>query len=65
MKIMSRKFSLRLRNFVREESGQDQVEYALMVALIGLRATASMSSVAGSFSTAISSVGSKLSTHSS
>jgi pilus assembly protein Flp/PilA len=48
-----------------DESGQDLVEYALMVALIALGATASISSLAGSFSTAFSSVGSKLSTYSS
>ena len=50
---------------IRDESGQDLVEYALVVALIALGATASMSSLASSFSTAFSSVGSKLSTYSS
>ena len=49
---------------LRDESGQDLVEYALVVSLIALGATASMSSLATSFSTAFSKVGSKLSTYS-
>jgi pilus assembly protein Flp/PilA len=51
--------------FIKDESGQDLIEYALVVAMIALGATASISSLAGSFSTAFSSVGSKLSTYSS
>jgi pilus assembly protein Flp/PilA len=50
---------------IREEGGQDLVEYALVVALIALGATVSISSLASNFSTAFSSVGSKLSTYSS
>jgi pilus assembly protein Flp/PilA len=50
---------------LREESGQDLVEYALVVSLIALGATASMSSLATSFSTAFSKVGTKLSTYTS
>jgi pilus assembly protein Flp/PilA len=50
---------------VREESGQDLVEYALVVALIALGATASMTALATSFSTAFSKVGSKLATYTS
>lgn len=45
---------------IREESGQDLIEYALVVSLIALGATASMSALATSFSTAFSKVGSKL-----
>ena len=45
---------------IQDESGQDLVEYALVVSLIALGATATMSSVATSFSTALSSMGSKL-----
>jgi pilus assembly protein Flp/PilA len=48
---------------LRDESGQDLVEYALVIALIALGATASMSSVASSLSTAFSDVGSKLSNY--
>ena len=50
---------------MREESGQDLVEYALVIALIALGATASMTALATSFSTAFSKVGSKLSTYTS
>jgi len=51
--------------FICDEDGQDLVEYALVVALIALGATAAMSSLSASVSTAFSSVGSKLSTYSS
>lgn len=50
---------------LQEESGQDLVEYALVVSLIALGATASMSSLASSFSTAFAKVGSKLGTYTS
>jgi Flp pilus assembly pilin Flp len=50
---------------VRDESGQDLVEYALVVSLIALGATASMTALATSFSTAFSKVGSKLATYTS
>jgi pilus assembly protein Flp/PilA len=50
---------------LREESGQDLVEYALVVSLIALGATASMSSLATAFSTAFGKVGTKLSTYTS
>jgi pilus assembly protein Flp/PilA len=49
-----------LSHFVRDESGQDLIEYALVAALIALGATAAMTTLAGSISTAFSSVGSKL-----
>jgi pilus assembly protein Flp/PilA len=48
-----------------DESGQDLVEYALVVALIALGATASISSLASSFGTGLASIGGKLSTYSS
>ncbi len=49
-----------LFHLVRDESGQDLIEYALVAALIALGATAAMTTLAGSISTAFSSVGSKL-----
>ena len=49
----------------RDESGQDLIEYALVLVLIGLAATASMSGVANSIGNAFSSVGNKISTYSS
>jgi pilus assembly protein Flp/PilA len=52
-----------LKKFLRNESGQDLVEYALLVALIAMGATASMSTLATSFSTAFSKVGSHFATY--
>ena len=51
--------------FVQDERGQDLIEYALVVSLIALAATASMSAVATSISTAFSKVGSKMATYTS
>jgi pilus assembly protein Flp/PilA len=51
-----------LSNLLRDESGQDLVEYALVVALIALGAVAAMNTLAGSISTAFATVGSKLTT---
>jgi pilus assembly protein Flp/PilA len=47
-------------SLMSDESGQDLIEYALVAALIALGATAAMTSLANSISTAFSSVGSKL-----
>jgi pilus assembly protein Flp/PilA len=44
----------------KEESGQDLIEYALVVALIALAATAGMSTLAGGINTAFSKLGSIL-----
>ena len=45
---------------LREDSGQDLIEYALVVALIAFAATAGMGVVAGNINTAFSKIGSKL-----
>ena len=50
-----------LRNLLREESGQDLIEYALVAAVLALAAIAGMSSLASNISNAFSAVGSKLS----
>jgi pilus assembly protein Flp/PilA len=50
---------------VDDERGQDLIEYALVVSLIALAATAGMSAVATSISTAFSKVGSKMGTYTS
>jgi len=50
---------------MKDERGQDLIEYALVVSLIALAATAGMSAVATSISTAFSRVGSKMSTYTS
>ncbi|MGA2578892.1 MAG: Flp family type IVb pilin [Bryobacteraceae bacterium] len=48
---------------VKDQSGQDLIEYALVVALIALAATAGMGAVASSISTAFNHVASHLSTY--
>ena len=64
--------SLALRLYVKiqaltgalaDDSGQDLVEYALVLALIALAATASMSTLAATVGSAFTSVGSKLTTY--
>jgi len=50
-----------LRNLLRDESGQDLIEYALVAAILGLAAVAGMSNLASNISNAFSAVGSKLS----
>jgi pilus assembly protein Flp/PilA len=47
-------------NLLKDESGQDLIEYALVAALIALGATAAMTTLGGYVSTAFSTVGSKL-----
>ena len=49
-----------LMNLLRDESGQDLIEYALVAALIALGAIAAMNSVATGISNAFSAVGSDL-----
>lgn len=46
-----------LRNLLLREEGQDLVEYALVVALIALGATAGMNTVASDISNSFSSLG--------
>jgi pilus assembly protein Flp/PilA len=48
---------------LKDESGQDLIEYALVVALIALAATAGMSSVAANINTAFDKIGNKLTTY--
>ena len=43
-----------------DESGQDLIEYALVVALIALAATAGMSTVASAINAAFAAIGTKL-----
>lgn len=45
---------------VKEESGQDLIEYALVAALIALGSITAMSTVGGDISTLFSKVGSQL-----
>jgi pilus assembly protein Flp/PilA len=48
---------------LREDSGQDLIEYALVVALIAFAATAGMSSVAGKINGAFGTIGTTLTTY--
>lgn len=50
---------------LREDNGQDLIEYALVVALIALAATAGMKTVAGDLSTAFTNIGTKLTSYTS
>jgi len=52
-----------LTGALADDSGQDLVEYALVLALIALAATASMSTLAATVGNAFTSVGSKLTTY--
>jgi pilus assembly protein Flp/PilA len=49
-----------LKHLLRDESGQDLIEYALVAALIALGAVAAMNGVATGISTAFSTVASNL-----
>jgi pilus assembly protein Flp/PilA len=52
-------------SLVKDERGQDLIEYALVVSLIALAATTGMSSVATKISNAFTAVGTKLTTYTS
>ena len=47
---------VKFKNLVSREEGQDLVEYALVVAIIALGATAAMQGLAGAISTAFGSI---------
>jgi pilus assembly protein Flp/PilA len=51
-----------VRFLIKEESGQDLVEYALVIALIALAATVGMKSLAGGINKAFDSVSVSLAT---
>ena len=50
---------------LKEESGQDLIEYALVVALIAFAATAGMNTVATDINQAFTNIGTKLTTYTS
>jgi pilus assembly protein Flp/PilA len=52
-----------LANVAREESGQDLIEYALVAALVGLGAVASMKTLATTIGTAFGTIGTSLTTN--
>jgi pilus assembly protein Flp/PilA len=49
-----------LTGFMSDESGQDLIEYALVAAIIALGATAAMTTLAGSITSAFTKVGTSL-----
>jgi pilus assembly protein Flp/PilA len=60
MKDTILKLVIKMQSFMREDEGQDLIEYALIVALIALAATAGMGSLATAINTAFVTVGTKL-----
>ena len=62
---MKNMFETMIQKFqaIREESGQDLIEYVLVVALIAFAATAGMSTVAGKINSAFTNIGSKVTTY--
>jgi pilus assembly protein Flp/PilA len=55
---------VRMQTFLSDESGQDLIEYALVVALIAFAATAGMGTVASAINTSFSNIGTKLTSYS-
>jgi pilus assembly protein Flp/PilA len=49
-----------LKNLMTEDSGQDLIEYALVAALVGLGAVASITALKNSIANTFNSVGSQL-----
>ena len=62
MKDRLMKFYVAMQMF-REENGQDLVEYALVIALVALAATAGMGALASSINNAFSNVGSTIASY--
>lgn len=63
MKDKLLKLSVKLQVLLMNEEGQDLIEYALVVALIGFAATAGMSTLATDINKAFSNIGSTLGTY--
>ena len=59
------KLYVKTQNLMSDERGQDLIEYALVVALIALAATAGMSVVASKINLAFGNIGNKLATYTS
>jgi pilus assembly protein Flp/PilA len=57
------KLGIKIQTMLHGEEGQDLLEYALVVALIALAATAGMRGVAGAIKTVFTNIGSKLTTY--
>ena len=55
--------SVKIQNILKNEEGQDLIEYALVVALIAFAAIAGMSTVANDINLAFTNIGSKLTSY--
>jgi pilus assembly protein Flp/PilA len=53
-------FKMLMLDLLHDESGQDLIEYALVAALIGLGATATLKTFATTISAALTGIGSRL-----
>lgn len=51
-----------LKNLLRDDSGQDLIEYALVAGLVALGATAALGTLGNTISATMNSVGTKLTT---
>jgi len=60
MKDTMLKLYVKVQNFLSADEGQDLVEYALVIALVALAATAGMKTLASDISGAFSTVGTTL-----
>jgi pilus assembly protein Flp/PilA len=58
---MIRKIKQAVIDFLKDESGQDLIEYALVAGLIGLGAVVAMTGLSGKIGNAFNSVGNNLS----
>jgi pilus assembly protein Flp/PilA len=57
---MTKYFKKTMSDFMKDESGQDLIEYALIAAIIGLGSVTVMGTLAGDISTAFTHVGTTL-----
>jgi pilus assembly protein Flp/PilA len=60
MRIIMTIFTDKSSTFLKDESGQDLIEYALVAAIIALGAVISMTALADAIKNAFTSVGTKL-----
>jgi pilus assembly protein Flp/PilA len=54
-----------LKDAMKDESGQDMVEYAIVMGLIAMGATAAMKGLATTIGTGLTSIGTKVTTYTS
>ena len=55
-------FSIKVQNLLKDERGQDLIEYALVVTMIAFAATAAMGTLAGNVNNAFGNIGNLLTT---